>query len=328
MCVASPMAAPEISRRRPARRSPRGLGISWTFVPATIPKQRRFFRERRLRTLSRICRQRRLVAVRAGHGADDGAEAERLRPGRRGDHQWQFGRLHQRQPRRSGAAAAGTGVSDDARWQRIIGALSSKHFKLWQSLATPANLARISRTAARNRSSGPAARSASLNPITAFTNMPSFRTGNANTSSPAKGSMNSSGMNGDCRCGTMPICDSGKACRSATNQTRRYTRVCFATANWGGVWRDIPVNRKTIRPRWIVPFRLVAKALHAPFGSERWHRFERQYFQYWMDATCNAACEPYGKTWRDRRGARHHIAWLAEQYLARHGVDLNDLPHG
>src|SRR5258708_30901570 len=34
-------------------------------------------------------------------------------------------------------------LSDDVRWQRITGALLAKHFKLWQSLATPSNLARI-----------------------------------------------------------------------------------------------------------------------------------------------------------------------------------------
>jgi hypothetical protein len=94
----------------------------------------------------------------------------------------------------------------------------------------------------------------------------------------------------------------------------------------GGVWRDIPVNDKSVRPLWLVPLRLAAKALHAPLGAKRWHAFERHYLQYWMDATCNPACAPYARVWRDRRGARHHIAWLAESYLARHGVDLGQLP--
>ncbi len=71
-----------------------------------------------------------------------------------------------------------------------------------------------------------------------------------------------------------------------------YARM-LTNANWGGVWQDVPVNRKTIRPLSLIPFRLAAKLLHAPFGRERWHRFERRYFQYWMDATCNAACVPY-----------------------------------
>ena len=103
-----------------------------------------------------------------------------------------------------------------------------------------------------------------------------------------------------------------------------YARM-LTNANWGGVWQDVPVNRKTIRPLSVVPIRLAAKLLHAPFGRERWHRFERRYFQYWLDATCNAACVPYERVRNDTRGARHHIAWLAELYLARHGVALDQL---
>ena len=96
-------------------------------------------------------------------------------------------------------------------------------------------------------------------------------------------------------------------------------------ANWGGVWRDIPVNRKTVRPAWLVPIRAIAKGLHVPFGRERWHRFERQCLQYWMEPICYSACVPYRNVWRDRRGARNHVAWLAELYLARHGVSLDEL---
>ncbi len=39
-----------------------------------------------------------------------------------------------------------------------------------------------------------------------------------------------------------------------------YART-LRNANWGGVWDDIPVNRKTVRPLAIVPLRLIAKAL-------------------------------------------------------------------
>lgn len=105
---------------------------------------------------------------------------------------------------------------------------------------------------------------------------------------------------------------------------RLYARV-LEKENWGGVWRDIPVNRKTVRPLWLVPLRLAAKALHAPLGAERWYAFEKHYLQYWMEATCNAACVPYGRVWRDSRGARNYVAWLAEFYLARHGVGFDRL---
>jgi asparagine synthase (glutamine-hydrolysing) len=95
--------------------------------------------------------------------------------------------------------------------------------------------------------------------------------------------------------------------------------------NWGSVWQDIPVNRRNLRPLPIVPLRWLAKAIFAPFGRESWYRFQQQYFQYWMEPTCNTAVIPYGTFVRDRRGARNSVAWLAEQYLRRHGVSFSEL---
>ena len=102
-----------------------------------------------------------------------------------------------------------------------------------------------------------------------------------------------------------------------------YTRM-LQDANWGGVWRDIPVNRLNIRPHWLRPLRFLAKGVFAPFGRENWHQFERQYLQYWMDVTCNSACVPYSKVAGDRRGSRHSVSWLAERYLARHDVSIDE----
>lgn len=95
--------------------------------------------------------------------------------------------------------------------------------------------------------------------------------------------------------------------------------------NWGGVWQDIPVNRKTIRPRWLAPLRLAAKIAHAPLGADRWHHFERRVFQYWMDTTSNSAYVSYGRVLWDGRGGRHGIAWQAEDYLARHGLKFEEV---
>ena len=96
-------------------------------------------------------------------------------------------------------------------------------------------------------------------------------------------------------------------------------------ANWGGVWRDIPVNRLNVRPQWLRPIRFLAKCLFAPFGRQHWHSFERQYFQYWMDVTCNSACVPYVRVALDRRGSRHSVSWFAERYLAGHGISIDEL---
>jgi asparagine synthase (glutamine-hydrolysing) len=92
--------------------------------------------------------------------------------------------------------------------------------------------------------------------------------------------------------------------------------------NWGGVWRDVPVNAKTVRPLWVQPLRLAAKLVHAPLGRDAWHRFERQYLLYWMDGTGQSAATSYRSVAGDRRGARHAVAWLAEAYLNSHGLDF------
>ena len=95
--------------------------------------------------------------------------------------------------------------------------------------------------------------------------------------------------------------------------------------NWGGVWRGMPVNAKTIRPHWIRPIRFAAKLAHAPLGRDRWHRFEKRFFHYWMSGTGSSASVPYRSVAMDRRGARNEVSWLTEIYLERHGVRWKDL---
>ncbi|MGB0630065.1 MAG: hypothetical protein ACPGRZ_05165 [Alphaproteobacteria bacterium] len=93
--------------------------------------------------------------------------------------------------------------------------------------------------------------------------------------------------------------------------------------NWGGVWRDIPVNPMRIRPVSLMVVRLIAKILHAPLGAERWHAFERRYFDYFMSPLCSYAPWPYSRIARDRRGYYSAIGWYIEDYLNRHGCDLS-----
>ncbi len=103
-------------------------------------------------------------------------------------------------------------------------------------------------------------------------------------------------------------------------------REMLEAENWGGVFRELPVNRRYVRPRWLVPVRLAAKALHAPLGAERWHRFERRYVAYWMDLNCTYAARPYWTVARDRRGFRNSVSWLTESYLAGKGLGYDGTP--
>jgi len=302
------------------------LGYSWAFVPATIPKHRRFFASDDYAhyfefaesgaSLPFVQDMAPLMELKNNGFLPDDAV---IINGNSGDF---ISGNHVVPALRQPAH----GASDDARWQRIIGALLAKHFKLWQSLATPANLARIETLLHRSieRAGG-----ALGDPTTDHGLYEYAECQDRQCKYVITGQRIYEFLGHEWR---LPLWDNaymrfweGVPLNEKSGQTL-YART-LENLNWGGVWRNIPVNRKTVRPRWIVPLRLAAKALHAPLGRERWHHFERQYFQYWMDATCNAACEPYGRVWRDGRGARHHIAWLAEQYLARHGVDLNEFAH-
>lgn len=104
---------------------------------------------------------------------------------------------------------------------------------------------------------------------------------------------------------------------------QRLYRELMLKLDWGGVWHDIPINAKTVRPGWLVPLRLFAKALHAPLGRRRWHVFERRVFGYWMDTICGSALVSYRQYVSDRRRPFHGMAFHIERYLATKGLGLD-----
>lgn len=216
------------------------------------------------------------------------------------------------------------GMDPQARWARILSALADKHFHLWRALATPGNAARIEARlrASIERAGGGLGEPESDHGLYEYAEFQDRQCKYVVT-----GQRIYEFLGHDWR---LPLWDNAylrfwegvplaeKAGQGLYDRTLR-------NANWGGVWSDIPVNRKTIRPRWLAPARLAAKATHIPLGPDAWHRFERRYFQYWMDPTCSAAFVPYGRVMRDTRGARNQISWLAAAYLARHGISLDAL---
>ncbi len=92
--------------------------------------------------------------------------------------------------------------------------------------------------------------------------------------------------------------------------------------NWGGVWHDMPVNRRTINPIWLRFFRLVTKVLCLPFGKNVWHHFDKKVFHYYLDETRNSVVVPYKKVLFDRRAQRHAVSWLTELYLKDQGFNI------
>ena len=215
------------------------------------------------------------------------------------------------------------GLSDEQRYRRIVDALIAKHFSLWQFLLTPPNRARIAELL---RQSLGRAGATLGDPRTDHGLFEYAEFQDRQCKYVVTGQRIYEFLGHDWR---LPLWDNAYLrfwesvpLEEKINQ-RLYARV-LDKENWGGVWHGIPVNRKRVRPLWLVPLRLAAKAMHVTRGRKRWHEFERRYLQYWMDATCNPACVPYAQVRRDGRGARNHIAWLAQFYLARHGIDINE----
>jgi asparagine synthase (glutamine-hydrolysing) len=299
------------------------LGYPWHFVPATIARQRAFFAGEdygRYLTFADSTASAPFVQdmaplmqlKRSGAVADDAVIVN----GNTGD----FITGNHVVP---ALQRAPSGLDREQRLKRIIDALIAKHFMLWQSLLTPQNRARIADLLRRSleRAGASLGDPASDHGLYEYAEFQDRQCKYVVTGQRIYEFLGHSWR--------LPLWDNaylrfweGVPLEDKVNQ-RLYARVLEKT-NWGGVWRGIPVNDKRVRPRWLVPLRLAAKAMHAPFGRDRWHAFERHYLQYWMEATCNPACVPYAQVCRDRRGARHHIAWLAAQYLARHGIEIDE----
>ncbi len=91
--------------------------------------------------------------------------------------------------------------------------------------------------------------------------------------------------------------------------------------NFGNVWGDnIPVNKKNITPKWVIPLRFFVKAMFGMFGrygKKVWHKFERNAFQYFMDTNKSNVTTPYKQVLFDRRGQRNSVSWLSEEYIKK-----------
>jgi asparagine synthase (glutamine-hydrolysing) len=95
--------------------------------------------------------------------------------------------------------------------------------------------------------------------------------------------------------------------------------------NFANVWKDeIPVNSKTITPKWVIPLRFFCKVPFALFGKKGkslWHRFEIIFFFYWMDNTRMMSSISY---WRVIKSIwkvpQNHVSWQVKDYLKNHHI--------
>ena len=316
---------PKNFEAKTSRRIAERLGIEWTFVPASLAGQRAFFaggEHRSYLVYADSCAsvpfEQDLWAIRrlknGGYIPEDAVIAN----GNSGDY---ISGAHivpaLRTPRPE--------LGPEERVDRVLDALVDKHFSLWQVLRTSENRVRI-KTRLR----------ASLDRAGAHAGPPEADHGlyeyaefqDRQCKYVITGQRVYEFLGHDWR---LPLWDVDylrfwESVPLAQKSGQRLYRAMLEEQNWGGVWRDVPVNAKSIRPAWLRPLRFATKALHVPLGRARWHRFERRYLQYWMDTLCNSAAVPYRRVAADRRGYRNTVSWFAEAYLAGKGLDFDGSP--
>ena len=90
--------------------------------------------------------------------------------------------------------------------------------------------------------------------------------------------------------------------------------------NFVNVWdNDIPVNKETITPKWIIPLRFICKIPFGLFGikgKDAWKNFEKSVFYYWMDVTHMSDTTSYLRMIGDIfKMPRSCVSWHTEDYL-------------
>ena len=86
-----------------------------------------------------------------------------------------------------------------------------------------------------------------------------------------------------------------------------------------GVWRNVEVNNKLIRPQSLRFFRLFIKILVAPLGKSSWHSIEKNMFVYWLHPSYARSVTSYLSVLFDFRGQRNTNSWTADQLIKKNG---------
>ncbi len=92
--------------------------------------------------------------------------------------------------------------------------------------------------------------------------------------------------------------------------------------NFGYVWsNEVPVNKKTITPKWIIPLRFICKIPFGLFGKKgknAWKQFDINFFLYFRDITHMMDTQNYFIIIKDIfKKPRHHVSWQTKDYLTK-----------
>ncbi len=192
------------------------------------------------------------------------------------------------------------GLSQEERLATITRALFNKHFSLWDALKTPVNQSRIERQLRDSVSRAGVTLGDPADDYGIY-EYAEFQDRQCKFVISGQRIYEFLGFEWRLPLWEKAYLDFFEKIPLAGKANQRLYADMLTAANWGGVWHDMPVNAKTVRPNWIRPLRLMAKLAHGPFGRKAWHRFERRYLQYWMDGGGRSAIKPYGGRSRSPR---------------------------
>jgi asparagine synthase (glutamine-hydrolysing) len=86
--------------------------------------------------------------------------------------------------------------------------------------------------------------------------------------------------------------------------------------NWGGVWKDIPINQKFPYSTSLKAIRLLAKLACSPLGKSNWHSIEKKLFSYHTEILGLHGDRKYRTMLFEKDEPRNILSWLTRDYLA------------
>jgi asparagine synthase (glutamine-hydrolysing) len=107
---------------------------------------------------------------------------------------------------------------------------------------------------------------------------------------------------------------------------QRLYRETIEHMNPGDVWSSIPVNKKSVQPKWIRPFRFVAKVFYAPLGKAAWKRFEMRAFFYFMESLGLAGMFKYTDFLFSKHAPRSMLSLFTFEYMTNKQQQSHEVP--
>ena len=212
-----------------------------------------------------------------------------------------------------------SGLSDHDRLKRITGALFKKHFALWQSLLTPANRERIERQLLGSLARAGAALGDPADDYGLY-EYAEFQDRQCKYVISGQRIYEFLGHEWRLPLWDKVYLDFFEAIPLAGKIGQRLYADMLTAENWGGVWRDVPVNAKTVRPHWLRPLALPGQGRPRAARRRRLAPLRAAVFSV-LDGRRRAGGDQALSCDRaDRRGARNAVAWLTESYLNGHGL--------